>query len=74
MKIDELVTALRIVKTKADAEVFVEVGVGGTTFVLEIDNVIVDGFGDVRLLPGNIDFDRTGYTGGITDLEEAELK
>lgn len=73
MKIDELVTALRMVKTKADADAFVEVGIGGTTFVVEIDKVIVDDTGDVRLLLGDIDFDRTGPTGGIIDLKEAEL-
>lgn len=58
MKIDELVTALRLVRTKADAEVLIEEEVKNVTYVLEIERVIVDDCGDVRILAGGIDYER----------------
>lgn len=58
MKIDELVTALRLIRTKADAEVLIEERVNNTTYVLEIERVIVDDCGDVRILMGGIDYER----------------
>lgn len=58
MKIDELVTVLRLIKTKADAEVLVEERGNNMTYVLEIERVIVDDCGDVRILAGSIDYER----------------
>ena len=58
MKIDELLTALRLIKTKADAEVLMEEEVKNVTYVLEIERVIVDDCGDVRILAGGIDYER----------------